>query len=88
MSRNIYPATAVCLIILMPSKSPDRDTRPNIPLKFSGKPVFTYSYREAVADDWLIDHEPPIRYETYSTQNAFILTKASGLASSTPKPVK
>ena len=29
-----------------------------------GKPVYTYSYREAVADDWLIDHEPPIRYET------------------------
>ena len=29
-----------------------------------GKPVFTYSYREAVADDWLIDHEPPIRYVT------------------------
>jgi len=26
-----------------------------------GKPVYTYSYREAVADDWLIDHEPPIR---------------------------
>lgn len=29
-----------------------------------GKPVFTYSYREAVADDWLIDHEPPIRFVT------------------------
>lgn len=29
-----------------------------------GKPVFTYSYREAVTDDWLVDHEPPIRYET------------------------
>lgn len=29
-----------------------------------GKPVYTYSYREAVADDWLVDHEPPIRYET------------------------
>lgn len=29
-----------------------------------GKPVYTYSYREAVADDWLIDHEPPIRYTT------------------------
>ncbi|MGI2172394.1 type I restriction-modification system endonuclease [Shewanella sp. MF05960] len=29
-----------------------------------GKPVYIYSYREAVADDWLIDHEPPIRYET------------------------
>lgn len=29
-----------------------------------GRPVYTYSYREAVADDWLIDHEPPIRYDT------------------------
>lgn len=29
-----------------------------------GKPVYTYTYREAVADDWLIDHEPPIRYKT------------------------
>ncbi|MBN2161650.1 MAG: type I restriction-modification system endonuclease [Pontiellaceae bacterium] len=29
-----------------------------------GKPVYTYTYREAVADDWLIDHEPPIRYRT------------------------
>ena len=29
-----------------------------------GHPVFTYSYREAVADDWLIDHEPPTRYHT------------------------
>ncbi|MBW3164590.1 type I restriction-modification system endonuclease [Ferrimonas balearica] len=34
-----------------------------------GHPVFTYSYREAVADDWLIDHEPPFRYETLLTQN-------------------
>lgn len=33
-----------------------------------GKPVYTYSYREAVADDWLIDHEPPIRYQTLLTQ--------------------
>lgn len=24
-----------------------------------GDPVFTYSYREAVVDGWLIDHEPP-----------------------------
>jgi type I restriction enzyme R subunit len=23
-----------------------------------GKPVYTYSYREAVADDWLIDQDP------------------------------
>ncbi len=24
-----------------------------------GMPVYTYSYREAVIDDWLVDHEPP-----------------------------
>lgn len=34
-----------------------------------GEPVFVYSYREAVADDWLIDYEPPIRYETQLSQN-------------------
>lgn len=41
-----------------------------------GKPVYTYSYREAVADDWLIDHEPPIRYETLLTQNGIHFDKA------------
>jgi type I restriction enzyme R subunit len=40
-----------------------------------GKPVYTYSYREAVADDWLIDHEPPIRYETLLTQNGITFEK-------------
>jgi type I restriction enzyme R subunit len=34
-----------------------------------GLPVYTYSYREAVADDWLIDHEPPLTYETQLNQN-------------------
>lgn len=29
-----------------------------------GKPVYTYSYREAVIDGWLIDHEPPHQFET------------------------
>lgn len=29
-----------------------------------GKPVFTYSYREAVIDGWLIDHEPPHQIKT------------------------
>ena len=29
-----------------------------------GEPIFTYSYREAVVDGYLIDHEPPIRIET------------------------
>ena len=25
-----------------------------------GRPVYTYSYRQAVIDGWLIDHEPPV----------------------------
>lgn len=29
-----------------------------------GKPIFTYSYRQAVVDGYLIDHEPPIRLVT------------------------
>jgi type I restriction enzyme, R subunit len=29
-----------------------------------GMPVFTYSYREAVVDGYLIDHEPPIQIRT------------------------
>jgi type I restriction enzyme R subunit len=29
-----------------------------------GDPIFTYSYREAVIDGFLIDHEPPVRIET------------------------
>lgn len=40
-----------------------------------GKPIYTYSYREAVADDWLIDHEPPIRYETLLSQNGIHFKK-------------
>ncbi|WP_425504012.1 type I restriction-modification system endonuclease [Salicibibacter cibarius] len=29
-----------------------------------GEPVFTYSYRDAVIDGYLIDHEPPYQFET------------------------
>lgn len=42
-----------------------------------GKPVYTYSYREAVADDWLIDHEPPIRYTTLLSKNGIHFDKGS-----------
>lgn len=42
-----------------------------------GKPVYTYSYREAVADDWLIDHEPPIRYETLLTKKGIKFVKGA-----------
>ncbi|SDK51826.1 type I restriction-modification system endonuclease [Microbulbifer yueqingensis] len=44
-----------------------------------GKPVYTYSYREAVADDWLIDHEPPIRYETLLTQKGIQFEKGAAV---------
>ena len=40
-----------------------------------GKPVYTYSYREAVADDWLIDHEPPIRFETLLSKHGIHFAK-------------
>lgn len=40
-----------------------------------GHPVYTYSYREAVADDWLIDYEPPIRYETILSKNGIHFNK-------------
>src|SRR5690606_21163465 len=33
------------------------------------RPVFTYSYREAVIDGHLIDHEPPVQFETELKQN-------------------
>ncbi|ASF16101.1 type I restriction-modification system endonuclease [Shewanella sp. FDAARGOS_354] len=46
-----------------------------------GKPVYLYSYREAVAEDWLIDHEPPIRYETLLTQNGINFVKGETVTS-------
>jgi type I restriction enzyme R subunit len=29
-----------------------------------GPPVYQYTYRQAVVDGWLVDHEPPVRIET------------------------
>lgn len=46
-----------------------------------GKPVYLYSYREAVADDWLIDHEPPIRYQTLLSQNGINFEKGETVTS-------
>ncbi len=34
-----------------------------------GEPVFTYSYREAVIDGFLIDHEPPVQIATALSQS-------------------
>ena len=37
-----------------------------------GDPVFTYSYREAVIDGYLIDHEPPLRIATQLSDGGII----------------
>ena len=38
-------------------------------IKIFGNPIFTYSYREAVIDNFLIDHEPPIQIVTSLAQH-------------------
>lgn len=40
-----------------------------------GEPIFRYSYREAVVDGFLIDHEPPIRIETALAQAGICFEK-------------
>lgn len=35
-----------------------------------GEPIFTYSYREAVIDGWLVDHDPPYIINTDFIENA------------------
>lgn len=42
-----------------------------------GHPVFTYSYREAVVDGFLIDSEPPYSFDTQLSQNGIHFEKAS-----------
>ena len=34
-----------------------------------GAPAYTYSYRQAVVDGWLVDHEPPVRIVTALSQD-------------------
>ncbi|MBK1650370.1 type I restriction-modification system endonuclease [Rhabdochromatium marinum] len=44
-----------------------------------GDPVFTYSYREAVVDGFLIDHEPPVRITTELAQNGIHFARGEQL---------
>lgn len=46
-----------------------------------GRPVFTYSYREAVIDGYLIDHEPPKRYLTLLNQKGITFDKGEEVLS-------
>lgn len=40
-----------------------------------GAPIFIYSYREAVIDGYLVDHEPPIRIGTALSQDGIHFTR-------------
>ncbi len=42
-----------------------------------GMPVFTYSYREAVLDGYLVDSEPPYNFETALSKNGISFEKES-----------
>lgn len=44
-----------------------------------GKPIFTYSYRQAVVDGYLIDHEPPVRLVTRLAQHGIKWKKGDPL---------
>ena len=37
-----------------------------------GEPIYTYTYREAVVDGWLIDHEPPLRIQTALSRSGIV----------------
>lgn len=50
-----------------------------------GEPVFTYSYREAVIDGWLVDHDPPYRINTEFIENSVSFKKGENLAQYDPE---
>lgn len=50
-----------------------------------GEPVFTYSYREAVIDGWLVDHDPPYIINTEFIQNKARFTKGESIAMYDPE---
>ncbi len=44
-----------------------------------GRPIFTYGWREAVVDNWLVDQEPPIRIETELSQGGIHFARGEDL---------
>lgn len=46
-------------------------------IEIFGRPVFTYSYAEAVVDGYLVDHEPPTSFETDLMKNNIRFEKGS-----------
>ena len=49
-----------------------------------GEPVYTYSYREAVIDGWLVDHDPPYLINTDFIKNDAQFKKGETLAQYDP----
>jgi type I restriction enzyme R subunit len=45
-----------------------------------GDPIFTYSYREAVIDGYLVDHEPPMHIETELSRQGIHFARGDQLA--------
>lgn len=50
-----------------------------------GVPIFTYAYREAVVDGWLIDHEPPLRIETELSRSGITFKRGDQLTLLNPR---
>ncbi|MEI5995283.1 type I restriction-modification system endonuclease [Candidatus Enterococcus mansonii] len=40
-----------------------------------GEPIYTYSYTDAVVDGYLVDHEPPYKFETELSKNGISFVK-------------
>lgn len=49
-----------------------------------GEPIFTYSYREAVIDGWLVDHDPPYIINTEFIKNDVKFKKGESIAEYDP----
>ena len=50
-----------------------------------GEPVYTYSYREAVIDGWLVDHDPPHNINTEFIQNDVRFKRGEEIAQYDPE---
>lgn len=50
-----------------------------------GEPIYTYTYREAVIDGWLIDHEPPIRIITALASDGMVWKGGEAMEFFNPK---
>jgi type I restriction enzyme R subunit len=44
-----------------------------------GRPVYTYTYRQAVIDGWLIDHEPPVQIVTRLAEDGITWQKGEAI---------